>query len=109
MEDGRIEGAVCNFQGMREFELSAKNLESYKSLNEQLSTIFESSSDGIWVCDKDGKIIRINKASEKLNGIKAEDVVGKRVVDIVEIGLFDRSAGEDCQARGYRRYPGPWD
>jgi len=32
MENGRIEGAVCNFQGMREFELSAKNLESYKSL-----------------------------------------------------------------------------
>ncbi len=95
MENGRIEGAVCNFQGMREFELSAKNLESYKSLNDQLCTIFESSSDGIWVCDKKGKIIRINKASEKLNGIKAEDVVGKRMVDMVEKGILDRSVTEE--------------
>ena len=95
MTNGIIDGAVCNFQGMKEFEASAKNLASYKSLNEQLCTIFESSSDGIWVCDKDGKIIRINRASEKLNGIKAEDVVGKRVVDIIGIGVFDRSVTEE--------------
>ena len=93
--DDCIEGAVCNFQGMREFKLAAKNLESYKSLNEQLCTIFESSYDGIWVCDRDGKIIRINKASERLNGIKAQAVVGKRVIDVVETGLFDRSVTEE--------------
>jgi PAS domain S-box-containing protein len=80
---------------MQEFKLAAKNLESYKSLNEQLCTIFESSFDGIWVCDRDGKIIRINKASERLNGIKAQDVIGKRVIDAVEMGLFDRSVTEE--------------
>jgi len=90
-----IEGAVCTFQGMKEFELAAQNLASYKRLNEQLCTIFESSSDGIWVCDRDGKIVRINRASERLNGIKARDVIGKRVADVAETGLFDRSVTEE--------------
>jgi len=90
--DGRILGAVCNFQGMHEFEIAARKLESYRCLNEQLNTIFKASSDGIWVCDSEGKVIKINEASEKLNGIKAKDVIGKKVADLLSKGLFDRSA-----------------
>ncbi len=91
-EDNRIVGTVCNFEGMREFELTATKLESYKQLNEQLHAIFKSSSDGIWVSDGEGKIININEASEKLNGIKAKDVIGKNIKSIVKEGLIDRSA-----------------
>jgi len=91
-EDNRIVGTVCNFEGMREFELTATKLESYKQLNEQLHAIFKSSSDGIWVSDGKGKVININEASEKLNGIKAKDVIGKNIKSIVKEGLIDRSA-----------------
>jgi PAS domain S-box-containing protein len=38
-----------------------------------------------------GKVININEASEKLNGIKAQDIIGKNVADLVAAGLFDRS------------------
>ena len=89
--DGRVLGTVCNFQRMRQFELAAQELESYKCLNKQLDTIFKSSSDGIWVCDGKGKVIKINEASEKLNGIEAAAIIGKNVAEILEIGLFDRS------------------
>jgi PAS domain S-box-containing protein len=89
--DGQVLGTACNFQGMRQFELAARELESYKCLNKQLDTIFKSSSDGIWVCDGMGKVININEASEKLNGIKAQDIIGKNVADLVAAGLFDRS------------------
>jgi PAS domain S-box-containing protein len=89
--DGRVLGTVCNFQGMRQFERAAQELESYKCLNKQLDTIFKSSSDGIWVCDGEGTVIKINEASEKLNGIKAQDIIGKNVADLVADGLFDRS------------------
>jgi PAS domain S-box-containing protein len=89
--DGRVLGTVCNFQGMRQFERAARELESYKCLNKQLDTIFKSSSDGIWVCDGEGTVIKINEASEKLNGIKAQDIIGKNVADLVADGLFDRS------------------
>lgn len=60
-------------------------------LNAQLNAIFQSSSDGILVCDGKGNILKMNEASEKLNGLKAKDVIGKNVVDFVASGFFDRS------------------
>jgi TyrR family helix-turn-helix protein/PAS domain S-box-containing protein len=90
-ENHEITGAVCSFQRVEQMELSAQEFESYKNLNRQLNAIFHSSSDGIWVCDGQGNVIDINEASEKLNSIKAADVVGKNVRDIVASGLFDRS------------------
>lgn len=84
-------GAVCIFQGMGEFELSARKLESYRRQNVQLTAIFKSSSDGIWVCDKDGRIIDINPSSEKFNGLMAKDIIGKHVSDLIKEGLFDHS------------------
>lgn len=60
-------------------------------LNAQLKAIFQSSSDGILVCDNQGNIMNMNEASERLNGMKAKDVIGKNVVDFVSSGSFDRS------------------
>jgi PAS domain S-box-containing protein/TyrR family helix-turn-helix protein len=90
-ESGGVRGAVCSFQEMEQLEFSARKLESYKHLNRQLHAIFQSSSDGIWVCDGQGKVININEASEKLNGIKAEEVIGKTVSQILAKQWFDRS------------------
>ncbi len=92
IKDGnRILGAMGNFQKLQDFEDSAQQLESYRRLNVQLEAIFKSSSDGIWLCDGNGKILNINKASEKINAIKGKDVVGKNVREIVAEGLIDRS------------------
>ena len=90
-ERGRLWGAVCSFERLREFERAAKKLESYRRLNEQLKAIISSSSDGIWVCNGTGAVITINRASEKLNGIKAKKFIGRNVVTIVEQRLVDRS------------------
>ncbi len=84
-------GAVCNFQEMHQFESSIKNLESYQRINRQLETIFTSSFDGIWVCDGWGKVIAVNEASARLNGIVPAEVLGKTVGELVAGGLFDRS------------------
>ncbi len=89
--DGKPQGAVCNFLKMQEFEMSARRLESYRRLNEQWNAIFRSSSDGIWVCDGEGRVININEASEKMNGIRAEKIIGKDIAEVVQTGLFDRS------------------
>jgi len=91
LEDQQLLGAMANFEKMQDFEDSAQQLESYRRLNVQLEAIFKSSSDGIWLCDGNGKIININEASEKINAIKAKDVIGKNVREIVEEGLVDRS------------------
>jgi len=87
----RLVGAVCNFQELSVFETSAQNTQSYKVLNRQLETIFQSSSDGIWVCDGKGKVISINKASEVLNGIKATKIIGHNIADLLKQEIFDQS------------------
>jgi PAS domain S-box-containing protein len=84
-------GVVCNFQEMELFERSARQLESYSLLNKQLKAIFNSVSDTIWVCDGQGVVLDINKASEKINAIKAKDIIGKKVADLVKGGMFDQS------------------
>jgi PAS domain S-box-containing protein len=90
-ESGQVLGAVCNFQKLKQFENSAQQLDSYKRLNRQLEAIFESSFDGIWVCDNKGQVIDVNRASESLNGVEASDIIGKNVSELVARGLFDRS------------------
>jgi PAS domain S-box-containing protein len=90
-KEGRRLGAVCSFQGMREFELAAQKLQSYNNLNRELTAIFNSSSDGIWVCDGQGIVTNLNSASEKLNGVEAKDVIGRNVRHIVDSGAIDRS------------------
>jgi PAS domain S-box-containing protein len=88
-------GTVCNFQDMKQLKISPDELASSSYLNQQLKTIFKASHDGIWVCDGQGKVIDINEASEKLNGIHAADIIGKNVTDLVEDGLFDRSVTQE--------------
>jgi len=57
----------------------------------QLQTIFDHSSDGIWVTDGAGTIISINRASEQNNAISAVQFKGKKVISVVREGLVDRS------------------
>ena len=90
-ENGYVLGAVCCFEKMYEFEQTARKLESYQRLNKQFETIFNSSSDGIWVVDGTGKVIAVNRAGEKFSHIKAADVINKNVVDLVESGIIDQT------------------
>ena len=91
IENSTIQGAVCTFQEMSQFEFSAKKLESYKKLNKQLEAIFDSSSDGIWVLDKHGQVILINNAAEIVEGLKRKDVIGKKIDQLVEKGVIDQA------------------
>jgi transcriptional regulator with PAS, ATPase and Fis domain len=100
--DKRIIGAVCTFLELSIFEASAKNLESYRQLSRQLETIFNASSDGLWVCDGQGVVIAVNRASEILNGINAKDVIGRSVDDLLRSKVFDQSVTRmvlDCNCQ----------
>ncbi len=96
-------GAICSFQELSSFETSARKLDSYKTLNRQLETIFNASSDGIWVCDGQGVVISINRASEMLNGIRKKDVIGQNINDLVEHKIFDPSVTSMVMASGRRQ------
>ncbi len=84
-------GVVCVFENSTEFESITHQLLSSQELSKEFDAIFNSCSDGLWICDGDANVIRINESSEKINNIRAEDVVGRNMRDLLEEGFIDRS------------------
>jgi PAS domain S-box-containing protein len=71
--------------------MSSEEFKTQNSIATLCDAIISSSYDGLWICDGEGKVIKINSASEKLNGIQAEQVLGRKMGDLVTEGLIDRS------------------
>ncbi len=71
--------------------MSRAEFKAQEEIKKQLDAIIDSSYDGLWVCDRYGKVVRINRASEKINGVNAKQVVGRKMEDLVREGLLDRS------------------
>ncbi|MBP2644041.1 MAG: norR 9 [Firmicutes bacterium] len=62
-----------------------------KELIAEQEAIINSSYDGIFITDGQGAVLRVNAAYERISGIRAEEVIGKNMVNLVENGLFDQS------------------
>ncbi len=63
----------------------------YKQMEEEYRAIFEYSYDGIFISDGNGKVVRINKACENMEGIVSDEVVGKSVEQLLEEGYYTNS------------------
>ncbi len=57
----------------------------------QQEAIFQSSFDGIWICDGEGRIVTLNPASERINSIRAEDWIGRHISELQSEGIIDKS------------------
>jgi len=90
--DRKRVGAVCVFVESTELEDMARQMKFFQELTRELDTIIDSSSDGLWICDADANVIRINPASERINNVSSRDVVGRNMRDLVNARVFDRSA-----------------
>ena len=65
-------------------------LQERKSLiSTYLCHIFDTLNDGIYITDKNGVTLAINSMYENLTGLKAENLLGKNVAELVETGVFD--------------------
>ena len=59
---------------------------------DRLKNIIESSYDGIYITDGAGKTLQVNKAYEKLTGIKREKLIGRMMSDLEKEGIISKSA-----------------
>lgn len=66
-------------------------LDSHGQKIKMLDSIIESSFDGLWISDGEGRVLRINKASEKINEVKPSEVIGRNVRDLMKEGFYDKS------------------
>ncbi len=62
-----------------------------QDMMKMLNAIIDSSYDGLWICDHNGIVMRINRASERINGIDRKQVIGRKMEDLIREGLIDRS------------------
>ena len=87
--DGKIEGVIATLHQLEDFNNALCYSDGYLKLSKQLDAIFKGTSDGLWVMDSGGKIININTVSEMINGIRAKDVIGKSIYDLIDEGVFE--------------------
>jgi PAS domain S-box-containing protein len=84
-------GVLAVFEDMTALTNMTNRMKGFQQLSIELDTIIDSSNDGLWICDGSGVVVRVNPASEKMNGLKAADVIGKHMSELVEKKLVDRS------------------
>jgi PAS domain S-box-containing protein len=84
-------GALCIFEDVTELEKVTHQMLSFQELSRELDAIIDSSHDGLWICDADATVIRINSASERINNVRAKDVIGRNMEALVTEGFIDQS------------------
>jgi PAS domain S-box-containing protein len=88
---GAVIGALCVLEDRTELEKTTRKMIAYQELSQELDAIISSSDDGLFICDGSGTILRINAASERLNMVRAADVIGRNINELVEEGYIDNS------------------
>jgi PAS domain S-box-containing protein len=89
--EGRTLGFVIHFHEILNPEPVSGELASAKELNRELHAIIESSSDGIYVCDGDANVLRINRAYREITGLDTSDFYGRNMKDLVKEGIYSES------------------
>ena len=100
-ESRKKDEALIRYKNNLEREVEKQTLE-LKTAYTQLETVLDASSESIWISDGEGRVLRINKAAENHLGIKAKELIGKNVDDLVKIGFMDRSISREvlsCKTR----------
>lgn len=65
---------------------------SLLDLPPQVEAILQAMSDGVWICNAEPRLLWVNRACESLNNIRAGEVCGRRVSELLSIGNFDHDA-----------------
>ena len=89
---GRCVGAMAVFLDISDYQMVCDELSVSKNLVKELNAIFESSYDGFYIANREGRVTRVNSAWEKFCGFSREEVVGKTAYELVGSKFYDKSA-----------------
>lgn len=64
-----------------------------------LDAIMDSSYDGLFVMDGKGNPVQVNKAFERITGIKADTLLNRDIDELIKEGIFSRSACREALQR----------
>ncbi len=100
IQKGRISGAVAVFQDISEIEFISQELASVKELNRELDSIIQSSSDGFVITNTDGTVLRVNRAFENMSQSSATELIGRKMQEFVDEGVYAHHLVELVLQRG---------
>jgi PAS domain S-box-containing protein len=72
-----------------------QEMDSLKRENDVLKRIIDSSYDGIYITDQNGKTLYFNDAFARISGFKREETIGKRVQDLVASNYLPKSCAAE--------------
>ncbi len=99
--EGKQPGGIFLFEESSGLQRIAWENSYLKHFTRELETIINSSSDGLFVCDSEANVIRVNPASERIHRMAASELIGKNMEDLIAQGFIDRSAAlEAIRRRG---------
>jgi len=88
---GKIIGAVGIFQDISELEQISHEIRTVREINKELNAILDSSAEGFVIANDQGIIIRDNKASHEMYGIKEASLVGFPIDWLIKKGYKSES------------------
>lgn len=68
-----------------------ERLPLFNKLVKDFESIIENTYDGLYITDGKANTLRVNKAYERITGIKREEIIGKNMKDLVNSGFYNRS------------------
>lgn len=90
--ESELIGALYVFIESSGLEEMAMQTSIFQEIIGELEAVINSSSEGLWICDGEANVLRMNPASERIHGVKAEDIIGRNMQDLVDEGFIDKSA-----------------
>lgn len=69
-------------EGRKDFEI----------IQTELDGLLDSSSDGIFITDGEGVVLRMNQSCAALDDVNSKEIIGKTMQDLVEAGVYRNSA-----------------
>jgi PAS domain S-box-containing protein len=90
--EGELIGVICLLEESTNLEKNAMKMRFFQNIIRELDAIIDSSSDGLFVCDAQANVIRVNPASERIHHINAKELIGRNMVDLINQGFIERSA-----------------
>lgn len=88
--DDSIEHCIL-LRNVQEAVLRARELAKLRHLSKELDAIIESSFDGIFITDGAGRALKVNKAYERITGLRAREVLGRTMGELVGAGYYNES------------------
>ena len=90
-EDGVFAGAFGVFRDITERKRAREALQESESL---LRKIIDANPNGVFVVDRDGQYVLVNKAFAELYNMAPQEMVGKTLLDLVQMGRVGAEAVE---------------